>query len=70
MCGVEETLETLDANILLYKASRVANLSVMLEAIALRADKNWINFNDGASTALHQAVLGVRFLKKIIVYWI
>ncbi len=44
---------------LLYKAARVANVGVMLESLALGADKNWINYNDGASTALHQAVLGV-----------
>jgi len=54
----EETLEVLDANMLLFKAARVANVGVMLESLALGADKNWINFNEGASTALHQAVLG------------
>jgi len=46
---------------LLYKASRVANLGVMCEALALGADKNWINYNDTGATCLHQAVLGVRF---------
>lgn len=57
-------MDTLDANMLLYKAARVANLGVMCEALALGADKNWINYNDGGSTCLHQAVLGVRCKMK------
>jgi Arf-GAP/coiled-coil/ANK repeat/PH domain-containing protein len=53
-----ESVDTLDANILLYKAARVANLGVMCEAMALGAEKNWININDDGCTPLHQAVLG------------
>lgn len=52
----------LDANVLLFKASRVANVGVMLESLALGADRNWVNYNAGASTALHQAVLGVCYV--------
>ncbi|CAG7725014.1 unnamed protein product [Allacma fusca] len=55
---IDESVDTLDANILLYKAARVANLGVMCEAMALGADKNWINVNDEGCTPLHQAVLG------------
>lgn len=56
----EEPVETLESNLLLYKAARVGNLGVMCEALALGADKNWSNPNDEGSTPLHQAVSGVR----------
>lgn len=50
--------ETLDSNVLLYRAAREGNLGGMAEAIALGADRNWVNWNDGGCTPLHQAVLG------------
>lgn len=56
---MHQDLEVLDANMLLFKAARVGNVGVMLESLALGADKNWVNYNEGASTPLHQAVLGV-----------
>jgi len=55
----DERLECLDPDMLLYKAARAGNVRVMLEALALGANKHWINYNDGASTPLHQAVLAV-----------
>jgi ankyrin repeat protein len=46
-----------DADLLLFKAARKGNVGVMLEALALGADKAWVNYSEGASTALHEAVL-------------
>jgi Arf-GAP/coiled-coil/ANK repeat/PH domain-containing protein len=63
--SAEESVETLDANMLLYKASRVANLGVMSEAIALGADKNWVNVKEESATPLHQAIYGVSLSRKL-----
>jgi len=56
---LEESVDVLDGNMLLYKAARVGNLAVMCEAIAMGGDKNWINHNDSDSTSLHQAAFSV-----------
>ncbi|XP_037947536.1 arf-GAP with coiled-coil, ANK repeat and PH domain-containing protein 2 isoform X2 [Teleopsis dalmanni] len=47
----------LDANLMLYKASKVHNLPVMCMAFALGANKHWRNVSDFNRTFLHQAVL-------------
>lgn len=49
----------LNPNLLLYKASAAHNLSVMCNALALGANKNWSNTSDLNRNALHQAVLSV-----------
>ncbi|XP_054287756.1 arf-GAP with coiled-coil, ANK repeat and PH domain-containing protein 2 [Macrosteles quadrilineatus] len=52
-----EDLSTLDADMLLYKASAAHNLPVMCQALALGGDKTWSNPADQGRTALHQAVI-------------
>ena len=53
---IVESIDTFDSNTLLYAASRVANLAVMCEAVALGADTNWSNPKDDYSYPLHQGV--------------
>lgn len=55
----EEDISKLHPNLLLYKAAVVHNLPVMCEAIALGADKQWMNSDDLDRSAIHQAVLSV-----------
>ncbi|KAK2711039.1 hypothetical protein QYM36_012268 [Artemia franciscana] len=54
-----ESLSKLSPEMILYKASRAHNIPVMALAIALGADKNWINEEDKQRTPLHQAVISV-----------
>lgn len=53
----EEDISNLNADILLYKAAFAHNLPVMCEALALGADKNWININNHCRSPIHQAIL-------------
>lgn len=53
----EEDISNLNPDILLYKAAIAHNLPVMCEALALGADKNWINVNNDCRSPIHQAVL-------------
>jgi Arf-GAP with coiled-coil, ANK repeat and PH domain-containing protein len=55
----EEDISTLHPDRLLYRAAQAHNLPVMCEALALGADKLWINIEDNARSAIHQAVLSV-----------
>lgn len=57
----EEDIDKLHPNLLLYKAAAAHNLPVMCEALALGADKQWINLEDRGRTPLHQAILSVGF---------
>ncbi|XP_062590479.1 arf-GAP with coiled-coil, ANK repeat and PH domain-containing protein 2-like isoform X2 [Saccostrea cucullata] len=51
-----EDMSKLDPNLLLYKAAQARNLPVMLEALANRADPNWVNQDDEGKTPLMKAV--------------
>lgn len=51
-----ETMEKLDANRLLFRSARVHNLPVMSQALALGADRDWVNGED-FSTPIHQSIL-------------
>uniref|UniRef100_A0A336N3D1 CSON010356 protein n=1 Tax=Culicoides sonorensis TaxID=179676 RepID=A0A336N3D1_CULSO len=53
----EEEMDKLNPNYLLYKAALAHNIPVMCQALALKADKNWINVSDFDRTPLHQAIL-------------
>lgn len=55
----EEDISKLQPDLLLYKASAAHNLPVMLEALALGADKNWINPDDRNRSPIHASVLSV-----------
>jgi len=55
----EEDISTLHPDRLLYRAAQAHNLPVMCEALALGADKQWINTEDNARSAIHQAVISV-----------
>ncbi|CAG9835661.1 unnamed protein product [Diabrotica balteata] len=52
----EEDISKLQPDLLLYKASAAHNLPVMCEALALGADKCWINPDDRGRSPLHAAV--------------
>ena len=56
----EEDIDKLHPNLLLYKAAAAHNLPVMCEALALGADKQWINLEDRGRSPIHQAILSVR----------
>jgi Arf-GAP/coiled-coil/ANK repeat/PH domain-containing protein len=56
-----EDFVKLNPNFLLYKAASAHNLPVMCQAMALGADKNWVNLDDLDRTPLHSAVLSVSF---------
>ena len=45
----------LDANRLLFRASRVHNVPLMSQALALGADRDWTN--EQFSTPIHQSIL-------------
>lgn len=51
-----EDMSKLDPNLLLYKAAQARNLPVMLEALANKADPNWVNQDDKGMTPLMKAV--------------
>ncbi|XP_044260319.1 arf-GAP with coiled-coil, ANK repeat and PH domain-containing protein 2 isoform X1 [Tribolium madens] len=53
----EEDIDKLHPNLLLYKAAAAHNLPVMCEALALGADKQWINLDDRGRSPIHQAIL-------------
>ncbi|XP_014473274.1 PREDICTED: arf-GAP with coiled-coil, ANK repeat and PH domain-containing protein 3 isoform X2 [Dinoponera quadriceps] len=57
----EEDIENLHPDMLLYKAAAAHNLPVMCAALAAGADKLWSNVNDKSRSALHQAIMSVRF---------
>lgn len=59
MCSGEEDISKLDPNLLLYKAAMAHNLPVMLKALAVGADKQWINTEDSGESPLHQAIRSV-----------
>merc|ERR1712141_474213 len=52
-----EPLGELDANRLLFRASRVHNVPLMSQALALGADRNWINDEQFSSSPIHQSIL-------------
>ena len=52
-----EPLEELDPNRLLFRASRVHNVPLMSQALALGADRNWINDEQFSSSPIHQSIL-------------
>ena len=54
-----EDFDKLNPNYLLYKASSAHNLPVMCQALALGADKNWMNAEHLDRTPLHSAILSV-----------
>ncbi|CAH0555934.1 unnamed protein product [Brassicogethes aeneus] len=53
----EEDISKLKPNLLLYKAALAHNIPVMCEALALGADKNYVNTEDRGRSTIHQAVL-------------
>ncbi|RUS76306.1 hypothetical protein EGW08_015930 [Elysia chlorotica] len=52
-----EDMSRLDPHLLLYKACGARNLPVMLQALANRADPNWVNLDDGGRTPIMRAVV-------------
>jgi len=52
-----EPLGVLEPNRLLFRASRVHNVPLMCQAIALGADRDWISDGDNFSTPIHQSIL-------------
>jgi len=60
-----EDMSRLTANMLLYKAARARNATVMLDALAQSADVNWKNNDDHGRTPLMQAIFSVRVLSVI-----
>ncbi|KAG5883931.1 hypothetical protein JTB14_003753 [Gonioctena quinquepunctata] len=52
----EEDISKLQPDLLLYKAAAAHNLPVMCEALALGADKTWINPDDRGRSPIHAAV--------------
>lgn len=57
----EEKLDDFNSDVLLYKATTEHNLPVMSYALAAGASKTWSNPNDFSRSAIHRAVLSVRF---------
>ncbi|KAJ8974164.1 hypothetical protein NQ317_013121 [Molorchus minor] len=53
----EEDISKLQPDLLLYKAAAAHNIPVMCEALALGADKNWINPDDRGRSPIHTAIL-------------
>ena len=51
-----DPIEKLSANMLLFRAARVHNVPVMSQAIALGADRDWIN-DETKSCAIHQSIV-------------
>jgi len=54
-----EDMSRLTANMLLYKAARARNVTVMLDALSQSADVNWKNDDDYGRTPLMQAIFSV-----------
>ncbi|KAK3738015.1 hypothetical protein RRG08_066816 [Elysia crispata] len=52
-----EDMSRLDPHLLLYKACGARNLPVMLQALANKADPNWVNLDDGGRTPIMRAVI-------------
>jgi len=57
-----EDMSRLTPNMLLYKAARARNVTVMLDAMSHVADVNWKNNDDYGRTPLMQAIFSVRVL--------
>lgn len=55
----EEDIDKLHPDLLLYKAAAAHNLPVMCEALALGADKQWVNLEDKGQSPIHQAIMSV-----------
>ncbi|KAF7267981.1 hypothetical protein GWI33_018825, partial [Rhynchophorus ferrugineus] len=53
----EEDISNLHPNLLLYKAAAAHNIPVMCEALALGAEKSWVNPDDKSRQPIHAAVL-------------
>ncbi|GFN91782.1 ARF-GAP with coiled-coil, ank repeat and ph domain-containing protein 2 [Plakobranchus ocellatus] len=51
-----EDMSRLDPHLLLYKACGARNLPVMLQALANKADPNWVNLEDGGRTPIMRAI--------------
>ena len=51
-----EDMSTLDPNMLLFKAAQARNLPVMLEALANRADPNWVSVDNEDKTPIMKAI--------------
>ena len=52
-------MSTWNANIYLYEGARQRNVMMMLHALVLGADKNFVNENDQGRTPLIQTILSV-----------
>lgn len=59
MISGEEDISTLHPDRLLYRAAEAHNVPVMCEALALGADKQWVNVEDNGKSAIHQAIISV-----------
>lgn len=57
-----EDMSRLTANMLLYKAARARNVTVMQDALSQFADVNWKNNDDCGRTPLMQAIFSVCML--------
>ncbi|XP_047139457.1 arf-GAP with coiled-coil, ANK repeat and PH domain-containing protein 2 isoform X1 [Hydra vulgaris] len=53
----EENLNSLHPNLLLYRASKIKDISLIAYAFANGADVNWRNFDSDLRTALHESVI-------------
>ncbi len=60
-----EEFSKLHPDMLLYKAAEARNLPVMLEAMAIGANPNWINEEDDGKTPLIKAVESVSITQTI-----
>lgn len=55
----EEDISKLSPTLILYKGSAAHNIPVMMQAIALGAEKVWANPDQNGMGHLHQAVISV-----------
>jgi len=62
-----EDMSRLTANMLLYKAARARNVTVMIDAMSQFADVNWKNDDDYGRTPLIQAIFSVCVLRHSLV---
>ena len=58
-----EDMSTLDPNMLLFKAAQARNLPVMLEALANKADPNWISTENEDKTPIMKAIETVSIIQ-------
>lgn len=68
-----EDMSRLTANMLLYKAARARNVTVMQDALSQFADVNWKNNDDYGRTPLMQAIFSVCMLchcKCMVCCWL